>query len=70
MVPLTGGALAIAGHAAAQTVTTIPGDQAEVTEEADGNANITVTGLRQQYRGDAPLGRCPDRPLPAVAMAT
>ncbi len=59
MMLLTGAALLTADRAAAQAAKAIPDDQAGATETADGNADITVTGLRQQYRGDVPLRELP-----------
>jgi len=54
-----GGAMLAVGSARAQTAAAIPTDQAGETAQADGNPDIVVRGIRQQYRGDVPLRELP-----------
>jgi len=58
-VLLAGAAMLTEDGARAQTAAAIPSSQAEANAEAGGDADITVTGLRQQYRGDVPLRDLP-----------
>ncbi|WP_374943715.1 TonB-dependent siderophore receptor [Sphingomonas sp.] len=56
---VAGAALAWAGEARAQTARATPTDQMEQTAAADAEGDVTVTGVRQQYRGDVPLRELP-----------
>jgi iron complex outermembrane recepter protein len=58
-VLLAGTAILAAGEARAQTAVAVLPDQAGAAREADGAADILVTGIRQQYRGDVPLRDVP-----------
>lgn len=55
-VTLAGAGLMIAGTAQAQTAAAAPN---VLQEAATAEGDITVTGLRQQYRGDVPLRELP-----------
>ena len=54
-----GVAMLVTGQASAQTAAATPSDQAEALADADGSADIIVSGIRQQYRGDVPLRELP-----------
>lgn len=56
---MAGTALLGMGQARAQTAAAVPADQIAETARAGEPSDITVSGVRQQYRGDVPLRELP-----------